>query len=101
MRSSSGVTVTDLDGNVFHDLTGSYGVNVFGNDFYKQCMHAGSERVRDLGPVLGSYHPVVVYNVERLRAIDHCQVVCSPAELEAALDVRLKQLSLAWNTSSS
>jgi flavoprotein len=40
-------------------------------------------------------------NVERLRAIDHCQVVCSPAELEAALEVRLKQLSLAWNTSSS
>jgi flavoprotein len=40
-------------------------------------------------------------NVERLRAIDHCQVVCSPAELEAALDARLRQLSLAWNTSSS
>jgi glutamate-1-semialdehyde 2,1-aminomutase len=69
VRSSSGVTVTDLDGNVFHDLTGSYGVNVFGNDFYKQCMQVGSERVRDLGPVLGSYHPAVVYNVERLRVI--------------------------------
>jgi glutamate-1-semialdehyde 2,1-aminomutase len=69
VRSSSGVTLTDLDGNVFHDLTGSYGVNVFGNDFYKQCMQAGSERVRELGPVLGSYHPVVVYNVERLRVI--------------------------------
>jgi glutamate-1-semialdehyde 2,1-aminomutase len=69
VRSSSGVTVTDLDGNVFHDLTGSYGVNVFGNDFYKQCMHVGSERVRDLGPVLGSYHPVVAYNVQRLRDI--------------------------------
>jgi hypothetical protein len=27
--------------------------------------------------------------------------VCSPAELEAALDARLKQLCLAWNTSSS
>lgn len=40
-------------------------------------------------------------NVERLRAIDHCQVVCSPAELEAALTARLRQLSLAWNTSSS
>ncbi len=40
-------------------------------------------------------------NVERLRDIDFCQVVCSPAELEAALDVRLGQLSLAWNTSSS
>ena len=40
-------------------------------------------------------------NVDRLRAIDFCQVVCSPAELEAALDARLIQLSLAWNTSSS
>src|SRR5438309_9737653 len=27
VRSSSGVEVTDLDGNSFHDLTGSYGVN--------------------------------------------------------------------------
>ena len=40
-------------------------------------------------------------NVERLRAIDFCRVVASPAELEAALDARLKELSLAWNTSSS
>ena len=40
-------------------------------------------------------------NVERLRAIDHCRVVCSPAELEAALGERLMQLKLAWNTSSS
>ena len=40
-------------------------------------------------------------NVERLRGIDFCRVVCSPAELEASLDARLKELSLAWNTSSS
>jgi len=40
-------------------------------------------------------------NVERLRAIDHCSVVCSMAELEGALDARLRALSLAWNTSSS
>lgn len=40
-------------------------------------------------------------NVERLRAIDFCSVVASIAELEAALDTRLKELSLAWNTSSS
>jgi glutamate-1-semialdehyde 2,1-aminomutase len=38
VQSSAGVTVTDLDGNVFYDLTGSYGVNVFGNDFYKDCI---------------------------------------------------------------
>jgi flavoprotein len=40
-------------------------------------------------------------NVERLRGIDFCQVVCSPAELEAVLDARLRELSLEWNTSSS
>ena len=40
-------------------------------------------------------------NVERLRAIDHCRVVASPAELEAALAERLQQLGLTWNTSSS
>jgi glutamate-1-semialdehyde 2,1-aminomutase len=69
LESSSGVTVTDLDGNVFYDLTGSYGVNLFGHDFYKDCIARGAERVRDLGPVLGAYHPAVAYNVERLRAI--------------------------------
>ena len=40
-------------------------------------------------------------NVERLRTIDFCRVVASTTELEAALDTRLKELSLAWNTSSS
>ena len=40
-------------------------------------------------------------NVERLRAVDHCRVLCSLAELEAALSTRLNELSLAWNTSSS
>ena len=40
-------------------------------------------------------------NVERLRAIDHCRVVCSISELEAALAERLAALSLAWNASSS
>ena len=69
VASSSGVRVTDLDGNEAIDLTGSYGVNVFGYDFYKRCLEQGSARVRELGPVLGSYHPVISYNVERLRAI--------------------------------
>src|ERR1700681_2961014 len=69
LQSSSGTTVTDLDGNCFFDLTGSYGVNLFGYDFYKECIERGSERVRDLGPVLGTYHLVMVYNVQRLRQI--------------------------------
>ena len=69
LRSSCGVTVTDLDGNRFHDLTGSYGVNLFGYDFYKECLERGQERVRALGPVLGAYHPVLAGTVERLREI--------------------------------
>jgi glutamate-1-semialdehyde 2,1-aminomutase len=69
LQSSSGVTVTDLDGNALYDLTGSYGVNLFGYDFYKDCIERGAERVRDLGPVLGAYHPTVADNVERLREI--------------------------------
>jgi glutamate-1-semialdehyde 2,1-aminomutase len=69
LQSTSGVTVTDLDGNRLYDLTGSYGVNVFGYDFYKECIERGAERVRDLGPVLGAYHPVTAYNVRRLLQI--------------------------------
>src|SRR5256884_1360685 len=69
MESSAGVTVTDVDGNVFYDLTGSYGVNIFGNDFYKECIARGEARAHALGPVLGSYHPAVADNVKRLCEI--------------------------------
>jgi glutamate-1-semialdehyde 2,1-aminomutase len=69
LKSSSGVKFTDLDDNEFFDLTGSYGVNVFGYDFYKECIARGSARVAELGPVLGAYHPVVATNIERLLAI--------------------------------
>ena len=66
---SQGVHLTDLDGNTFIDVTGSYGVNLFGQDFYKSCIEEGIAMVRDLGPVLGSYHPCVLDNVERLCKI--------------------------------
>ncbi|WP_213769591.1 aminotransferase class III-fold pyridoxal phosphate-dependent enzyme [Bradyrhizobium sp. dw_78] len=69
VQSSAGVTITDLDGNVFYDLTGSYGVNIFGNDFYKECIENAEKRARPLGPVLGAYHPVVADNVRRLCEI--------------------------------
>ena len=69
LQASAGVKVTDLDGNELYDLTGSYGVNVFGYDFYRSCIAEGSARVAALGPVLGAYHPVVADNVRRLRAI--------------------------------
>jgi glutamate-1-semialdehyde 2,1-aminomutase len=69
LTASAGVQVIDADGNHFYDLTGSYGVNVFGYDFYKQCIAEGSARAQALGPVLGAYHPCVADNVARLRQI--------------------------------
>ncbi|MDZ4163256.1 MAG: aminotransferase class III-fold pyridoxal phosphate-dependent enzyme [Burkholderiales bacterium] len=66
---AEGVTLTDLDGNRYLDLTGSYGVNVFGVDFYKACMAQGLALGNALGPVLGGYHPCVAANVARLKAI--------------------------------
>ncbi len=69
VQRSDGVTITDLDGEVYTDLTGSYGVNLFGADFYKACMAEGLARTAELGPVLGHYHPAVAWNVEQLKAI--------------------------------
>jgi glutamate-1-semialdehyde 2,1-aminomutase len=69
LQSSTGVQVTDLDGQTFYDLTGSYGVNVFGADFYKRTMQRGMAMTHDLGPVLGAYHPCVTGNAERLKRI--------------------------------
>lgn len=67
--ASEGTRIQDHDGNWAYDLSGSYGVNVFGYDFYKECLARGLERAQPLGPVLGSFHPVVVDNAERLRRI--------------------------------
>ena len=69
VQAASGVTVKDLDGQAFYDLTGSYGVNLLGVDFYKACIAEGSRLAEPLGPVLGAYHPCVLENVQRLRAI--------------------------------
>ena len=69
IQSSGGATLTDLDGNRFYDLSGSYGINVLGYDFYKTAVDRGIARVRDLGPVLGPYHPVVIENTKILKEI--------------------------------
>jgi glutamate-1-semialdehyde 2,1-aminomutase len=69
VEESADVRIKDTDGNWSYDLTGSYGVNVFGYDFYKDCIDAGAARVRALGPVLGAYHPIIEENVRRLREI--------------------------------
>ena len=75
LDSSDGVTVRDVDGNILYDVANSYGVNLFGYDFYKECIAAGAEKVRDLGPVLGAYHPIVAYNIERIRLISRLDEV--------------------------
>ncbi|MGE0850132.1 MAG: aminotransferase class III-fold pyridoxal phosphate-dependent enzyme [Hyphomicrobiaceae bacterium] len=69
LQSSHGVMLTDVDGNTYYDLAGSYGVNLFGYDFYKACIERAVARVGELGPVLGALHPIVAYNVKRLREI--------------------------------
>ena len=67
--ATQGSTLTDLDGQVYDDLTGSYGVNLFGHDVYKRLIAQGSALVADYGPVLGTLHPCVAGNVERLRRL--------------------------------
>jgi len=69
LEASAGNTLVDLDGNRFFDLAGSYGVNLFGHDFYKACMAEGAARAASLGLVLGAYHPSLACNVRRLREI--------------------------------
>ena len=69
LQSATGVHVTDLDGQSFYDLTGSYGVNVFGVDFYKKTMSEGLALTQELGPVLGAYHPCVTRTVAHLKHI--------------------------------
>ncbi|MEQ9563847.1 MAG: aminotransferase class III-fold pyridoxal phosphate-dependent enzyme, partial [Woeseiaceae bacterium] len=66
---TSGVRIRDLDGNWYYDVSGSYGVNLLGYDFYKQCIERGEARARRLGPVLGPYHPLVESNVSLIREI--------------------------------
>lgn len=68
VTESSGVMVKDIDGNEAFDLTGSYGVNLLGYDFYKDCIDGGIEKVRKLGPVLGLYHPITEENAQKLKA---------------------------------
>ncbi len=69
IAQSDGTRVCDLDGVWRYDLSGSYGLNVFGYDFYKECLQAGFTAAQPLGPMLGTYHPAVRDNVEALRAI--------------------------------
>lgn len=75
VEETSGPRIKDIDGNWSYDLSGSYGVNLFGYDFYKQCIDRGIDRVRALGPVLGQVHPIVAENATRLRRISRLDEV--------------------------
>jgi glutamate-1-semialdehyde 2,1-aminomutase len=66
---TKGSKIKDLDGNWRYDLSGSYGVNVFGYDFYKECMQVGAQKTQSLGPVLGAYHPLIGENVAQIKKI--------------------------------
>lgn len=72
---SSNSSVKDLDDNWMLDLSGSYGVNLFGYDFYKECMQQGLAKIKDLGPVLGQYHPIILENVRQLKKISGLEEV--------------------------
>jgi glutamate-1-semialdehyde 2,1-aminomutase len=75
VAASHGTTLADVDGNLFHDLAGSYGVNLLGYDAYKGFIREAVGEADALGPVLGAYHPVVAENVERLKAISGLDAV--------------------------
>jgi len=94
-----GNRVIDPDGNESYDLTGSYGVNLFGNDFYKRCMADGASAVAELGAMLGAYHPVMAYNLRRLSEISgHEQASFHMSGTEAVMQaVRVAQ----YNTGRS
>ena len=97
---SVGPYLEDLDGQRSLDVSGSYGVNVAGYDRYKEWLDRGWERVRDLGPVLGPLHPVVLENVRTLAQISNKEEVsfhCSGTEAVMAA-VRLARFNTGRKT---
>lgn len=83
--------IYDLDGKELIDLGGSYGVNVFGLDFYRTCIEEAVRRAARTGPILGPYHPALADVVERLRHISgHAAVSFHMSGTEAVMQaVRL------------
>ncbi|WP_277979810.1 aminotransferase class III-fold pyridoxal phosphate-dependent enzyme [Sphingomonas phyllosphaerae] len=88
---TEGAWLIDLDGNRLIDCTGSYGVNLFGNDFYKETLREAVATAEPLGALLGAYPPVVADNVRRLRALSgHDEVSFHMSGTEAVMQaVRL------------
>ena len=66
-REASDNQLVDLDGHHFWDVTGSFGVNVFGLDFYKPLMRASCQDALAVGPMLGGYTADLESVVDGLR----------------------------------
>jgi glutamate-1-semialdehyde 2,1-aminomutase len=75
VAEAADLRIRDLDGNWAYDLGGSYGVNLFGHEFYKRTLQRGMERARDLGMTLGAYPQLIGENVRRLQAISGLDAV--------------------------
>jgi len=79
-------TLIDIDGNRMCDIGGSYGVNLCGYDQYKKFLTEGWEKVKYLGCVLGSLHPVTKENIEMLQEISgHPEVSFHMSGTEAVM----------------
>ena len=74
-NETNGVWLKDLDGQEYIDVSGSYGVNLFGQDFYKECIKEGTNTVESLGPQLGGYHPCVLDNARRITELSRMDEV--------------------------
>ena len=61
--------IRDADGNWSYDLSGAYGVNLLGYDFYRNSIRRAVDKAEALGPVLGPYHPIVTENVRAIRSL--------------------------------
>ena len=68
-NESRGSRLIDLDGQAFVDVSGSYGVNLFGLDFYKETIEEAAREAGSLGPSLGGYHPSILPATEMLMQI--------------------------------
>lgn len=81
---SDGPYLIDVDGNRALDISGSYGVNVHGYNFYKACTAEGNDRIAKLGPnVLGPLHPCAIDVINTMRAVsglDEVSFHCSGTE---------------------
>jgi len=69
VASTKGNELTDVEGYKFLDVSGSYGVNCFGYEKFKEFLKAGEDYAHKLGPCLGPMHPVVKENIEMLLKI--------------------------------